>query len=71
MTKLGTVLPPREYIEEFVNHNRQYLGDIEAVDLGDGRVISLDSMTDEDAAQVAKFFMLSGIPSFRGNLDKS
>jgi len=70
MTKLGTLLPAREYIAEFVEHNRQYIGDIEAVDLGQGEVVSLDNMTDEEAEQVAKFFMLLGRPSFKGNLDK-
>lgn len=70
MTKLGTLLPAREYIKEFIEHNRQFVGDIEAVDLGKGHVVSLDTMTDDEAEQVAKFFMLLGRPSFRGNLDK-
>jgi hypothetical protein len=70
MTKLGTLLPAREYIDEFIKHNRQFVGDIEAVDLGQGQLVSLTDMTDEEAEQVAKFFMLLGRPSFRGNLDK-
>lgn len=60
----------RQLIKEFLEENKAVMGDIEAVATLDGRVINLNNMTDEEAAEAADILMGVGTPTRLGALAK-
>ncbi len=60
----------RQSIIDFIEKNKAIMGDIEAVATLDGRVINLNNMTDEEAAEAADILMGVGMPTRLGALAK-
>jgi hypothetical protein len=60
----------RQFIIDFLEKNKELMGGIEAVQTQDGRIINLNSMTDEEAKEAADMLMTLGSPTRLGSLTK-
>jgi hypothetical protein len=60
----------RQFITDFIEKNKGLMGGIEAVQTQDGRIINLNSMTDEEAKEAADMLMTLGSPTRLGSLTK-
>jgi len=60
----------RQFIADFLEKNKELMGGIEAVQTQDGRIINLNSMTDEEAKEAADMLMTLGSPTRLGSLTK-
>lgn len=67
---MSEIRTSRQFIVDFLEKNRELMGDIQTVMVSEDRTIDLNNMTDDEATEVAGMFMLLGTPSRLGSLLK-
>ena len=67
---MNEVMSARQFVADFVFRNKNLMGELQAVQMQDGRNIDLSNMTDEEAKEVAEMFMGVGNPTRLGALAK-
>ena len=67
---MSEVQSARQFIEGFLARNKALMGELQAVQMQNGRVIDLSNMTDGEAREVAEMFMGVGNPTRLGALAK-
>lgn len=67
---MSEIRTARQSITDFIDRNKAIMGDIDVVLMQDGREISLNNMTDEEAAEVADMLLGVGNPTRLGALAK-
>ena len=67
---MNEVMSARQFVADFVFRNKNLMGELQAVQMQDGRSIDLSNMTDEEAKEVAEMFMGVGNPTRLGALAK-
>jgi len=67
---MSEIRTARQSIIDFLERNKEIMGNIEAVMTQDGREINLNDMTDEEAAEAANILMVAGTPTRLGSLVK-
>jgi hypothetical protein len=68
---MSEIRTARQSIIDFIEKNKEVMGNIEAVQTMDGRTIDLNNMTDEEAAEAADILMVAGTPTRLGSLVKA
>jgi hypothetical protein len=67
---MSEIRTSRQFIVDFLEKNKELMGDIETVMTNEGKIIDLGNMTDEEASEAASMFMRLGTPSRFGSLIK-
>jgi hypothetical protein len=67
---MSEIRTSRQFIVDFVEKNKELMGDIQSVQTLDGRNIDLSNMTDDEAKEAADIFMGVGNPTRFGALIK-
>ncbi len=67
---MSEIRTARQFIVDFIEKNKELMGNIESVQTQDGRNISLNNMTDEEAKEAAEMLMTVGSPTRLGALVK-
>ena len=67
---MSEIRTARQSIIDFIEKNKEVMGNIEAVTTPDGRTINLNNMTDEEAVEAADMLMTVGTPTRFGALMK-
>ena len=67
---MSEIRTSRQFIVDFLEKNKELMGKLEAVQTSDGRMIDLNNMTDEEAAEAAEMIMTLGSPTRLGALAK-
>ena len=67
---MSEIRTSRQFIVDFIEKNKELMGSIESIQTQDGRTISLNNMTDEEAQEAADILMGVGNPTRLGALAK-
>jgi hypothetical protein len=63
---MSEIRTARQFIADFMDKNKELIGELDAVQTHDGRTINLSDMTDEEAAEAADILMGVGNPTRLG-----
>lgn len=67
---MSEIRTSRQFIVDFIEKHKELMGSIESIQTQDGRTISLNNMTDEEAQEAADILMGVGNPTRLGALAK-